>query len=165
MNLPHKQAQEYLRNWYESELTYIREFQDWKNEPEKHPHYEESFKNALDYFDTLWWFTPQHVPDLMAKTFGWVNGATPNKVDEFAVKLGELTGYRETSLASKILFLNKPQKISPINGEVRTAVGLKADTYWDYKLKLEEFRGEHKVEIDLGLKEIADDLVLLRDFT
>jgi hypothetical protein len=160
MNIPLDEALEHLFNYYQEELGLIRDFQDWKSKLKTDSEYEPSFKNALHYFYTLWWVRPERVPGLMTRTLQWVHGETPDDVDEFAESLSGYLGSKETSLASEILFLNNPQKITPITAGVKEAVNkLKADNYRVYRRRFEKFQKENINKIRQNLDKIADRLL------
>ncbi len=159
MMLPHTQAQFFLLKWYESELTYIRDFQMWKGNRIPDWDYQESFRKVLTYFDVYRWIGPMRLLGLMTCTLDWVRGSKPDEVDEFAESLRQITGKSETSIASKILFLNHPQIVSPISREVREAFGLKSNVYGEYHPRLTKFRQEHDEEIRRNLATIETALL------
>ncbi len=163
MMLPHKQAQDYLLIWYESELTYFRDFQKWKCKPNLDWEYQDSFGKALYYFMVHSWIRHERVQNLMSLTFDWVHGPDPDDVDQFGESLRQLRDVRETDLASKILFLNNPQKLPPTSEGVRAAVGLEAKIYKEYQPRFVRFREDHHEEIQHHLAEIAPRLSVIEN--
>ncbi len=158
MKLEHRQAQDYLKTWYKYELGYIRDFRVWKTKPKLDWEYQNGFTEALYYFEVPCWDDPERVGSLMTHTFEFVHSSTPGNVDAFALKLAGLFDDNPTSLASKILFLSNPQRITPTSASVRAAVGLRADTYSLYRVRFAQFREKYQEEIRDNLRTIDLDL-------
>ncbi len=164
MLLPHQQAKDYLSNWYGRELRYLRDFQMWKAGRIPNSDYQENFRGVLNYFLVFRWVGIKRLPKLMTCTLEWVHGNDPDNVDEFArVLLTDFDGKIMTSMASKILFLNHPQKISPIDTQVRGAFDLETNIYRDYYPLLTRFRQQHIEEIQRNLATISPALVALEN--
>ena len=76
----HHQAKKYLQDWYRCELTFIRTFREWKQNPIKDFNYLDSFCGALIYFTVIRRLNnikPEHFPnpiDFIGNKGGW-NGA------------------------------------------------------------------------------------------
>ena len=89
-------------------------------------------------------FTKGAADKLLKKTLRWVNSNNADDVDRFTEMLKVETNLtrREnmTSLASKILFLNSPWTIIPMDKRTRNAFKQKANNYSLYKKNLDNFR-------------------------
>lgn len=163
--LPHDRAKKELKTWYKNDLAYFLEFQRWKSEPDFDTEYQETLKRFLKEF-RVWRCLDKSLPNrcksLLTSTSKWIKSDDPENVDGFATYLQEngLThGKKMTSMASKILFMNCPQRVFPIDRFVRKAVGLRTTMYRDYKPLLDEFRHTHWDEIQRGLDEVLGDLL------
>jgi hypothetical protein len=82
--------------------------------------------------------------DLLHFTNQWLNHKGDTDVDGFAHFLnskGLTHGKVMTSLASKILFLNNPWEVIPIDRQAKKALDHKSDNcYSNFKPKLEDYR-------------------------
>lgn len=146
---------------YQSDLTYIANFHLYKNgELETN---EFIRKNSASFYDFLIEFNVTRnfeqgkAGELLKLTSEWINGVMSNDVDGFAffLKSKSLTkGKTLTSLASKILFLNDPWNIQPMDLRARTALGQKTKVYLDYLKLLDQYKGRNRNEINNCLKEV-----------
>lgn len=154
--LPHQRATKELLDWYTQDLNHFASFLSWKHEPAKHPEYEATFKRFLSDFRVLRWLGNKNVHSLLDNTIAWINGPTPDDVDGFAAYLerrGVTPGKVMTSMASKVLFLNNPHQITPIDSYVRAAVHLQSNRYADYLPLFQTFvqRSAQAIESELDL--------------
>ena len=91
------------------------------------------------------------VDKLLEQTYSFVNGRYPNDVDLFAENLAmsNLTrGKIMASLASKILFLNNPWEIIPMDTLARKTLNQKVNKYKTYEKNLEIYREQNKLVIE-----------------
>lgn len=137
--------------YYQADLNYIRKFQDFKNgkiTPENYIKKEDgSFYSFLIEFRVVRNFPSGTVDKLLAETFRWINSENPDDVDLFAEKLansGLTRGKLMASMASKILFLNNPWKIIPMDSLARKTLNQKQNKYSIYNEKLIKFRKENE---------------------
>lgn len=137
--------------YYQADLNYIRKFQDFKNgkiTPENYiKKVDGSFYSFLIEFRVVRNFPSGTVDKLLAETFKWINSENPDDVDLFAEKLansGLTRGKLMASMASKILFLNNPWKIIPMDSLARKTLNQKQNKYSIYNEKLIKFRKENE---------------------
>jgi hypothetical protein len=166
-NIPYIQAKGHLLAYYHSDLTHIRAFKKWKEKLISDSDYQKrNFRSFLIEF-RVYRFIVEHVPGLIRATRAWISGSTPDNVDRFAQSLEEYFDDKTmTSLASKVLFLNNPQRVLPIDQFVSKALDPhvpkarsdKRNRYAIYKSRLDSFRDRHKEEIQRNLSSVADDL-------
>ena len=84
---------------------------------------------------------------LLAETAEWIKTNDADNVDLFATKLAKMgltRGQVMASMASKILFLNNPWSIVPMDSLARKTLKQKDNKYVAYKLNLEEFKNENE---------------------
>lgn len=80
---------------------------------------------------------------LLDETLLWINSKDANDVDSFAERLAQTTltrGQIMSSMASKILFLNNPWEIIPMDSLARKTLNQRENKYVIYKNKLNIFR-------------------------
>ena len=133
--------------YYRTDLNYIKRFQYFKAHPEVASEYIKkdigSFYSFLIEFRVVRNFTSGSVDKLLDETLLWVNSKNANNVDLFAEKLSQsnLTrGNITTSMASKILFLNNPWEIIPMDRLARKTLNQKENNYSIYDKNLIQFR-------------------------
>jgi hypothetical protein len=133
--------------YYKTDLNYIKRFQHFKNNPIVASEYIKkdigSFYSFLIEFRVARNFTSGSADKLLDETLSWINSKDVNNVDLFAEKLSRsnLTrGNVTTSMASKILFLNNPWEIIPMDSLARKTLRQKENKYSIYNDKLTEFR-------------------------
>lgn len=81
--------------------------------------------------------------NLLRLTKSWITNNDPHDVDGFAIRIMKANISHEkimTSLASKILFLNNPHIILPLDSQVKKSVGQKTNLYSEYLLKVEKVK-------------------------
>lgn len=141
--------------YYYTDMMYIKRFHDHKNL--KIPSSEYIMKKSGTFYAFLIEYRvirnlTQGCADRLLKiTSDWVNSKNADNVDLFAERLSksELTrGHVTTSLASKILFLNNPWKILPMDTLTRKAFKQYDNKYSTYILNLEKYRQSNKSVIE-----------------
>ena len=137
--------------YYKADLNYIRRFQDFKNgkiTPENYIKKEEgSFYSFLIEFRVVRNFPSGTVNKLLAETSKWIKKENPDDVDLFAETLansGLTRGKVMASMASKILFLNNPWEIIPMDSLARKTLKQKENKYIIYNQNLIKFRNKNE---------------------
>jgi len=157
---------------YQNELHYVSNFQLYKQgdiDVEKYTdQYNYSFYNFLIEFRIVRNFEKGSVAQLLKLTTDWIRQSPQNKVDDFAnfLKSDKLShGKVLTSLASKILFLNDPWIIHPMDRLVRNSLKQKTNSYSDYELLLKQYKSNKVQEIDDCLKIVVPLAIIIeKDF-
>jgi hypothetical protein len=157
-----------LLQYYHSDLTYIFEFHkcktgefDFNDYLKKNPG---TFRSFINEFKIARNVDKTKTRELLEQTFEWINNEDPNDIDSFAehLKLNGIThGKKVTSLASKILFLNNPWKILPIDRLGKKAANLSENNYSKYQILIKEFRENKKTEIENYLNSVDQHLNLI----
>jgi hypothetical protein len=131
---------------YYTDLVYIRNFQRFKNKKISIAEYLQkkpgSFYQFLIEFRVIRNVEKKKLEKLLLLTNQWVSNKTNTNVDEFAkiLKREKLThGKVMTSLASKILLLNNPWEILPIDSLVKKTFNLKTNNYKDYQPLIKKY--------------------------
>ncbi len=155
---------------YKSDLTYIRNFHKHKNGEILKEEYltktTGTFKSFIDEFKVARNADKDKTESLLTLSLEWVRTDKRNKVDDFASHLKEKGITHEkiaTSLASKILFLNDPWTILPLDDRAKRAVGYghKENNYAEYLSKVENFRKENENEITQCLASFDEFLTII----
>lgn len=142
--------------YYHSDLMYIRNFQRLiTNNTRIEDHLETkpgTFQSFINEFRVARNFEKGKTDVLLKHTLDYIseNDGKIN-VDDFAeslCQLGITHGKIMTSLASKILFLSDPWRISPLDNLVKKAIGLRENRYCLYELKFNEFKMNHSDELN-----------------
>lgn len=146
---------------YYSDLNYIRDFHRFKNDEISAFDYTSkkpgSFYSFVIEFRIVRNFSKGSVDKLLRETIRWVNGRYSNDVDKFAQRLsrsGLTRGHVMTSLASKILFLNDPWTISPMDSLVRSVLNQKDRSYSSYSRNFSGYKSQNDKIIKSCIKEI-----------
>ena len=161
-----------LLQYYHSDLTYISEFHKHKTGKFGLNDYLKknsgTFKSFINEFKIARNVDKTKTKELLNQTFEWINNEDPNDIDSFAehLKLNGIThGKKVTSLASKILFLNNPWEILPIDRLGKKATNLSENNYSKYKTLIKEFREKEKTEIENCLNSVEHYLnIIEKDF-
>jgi hypothetical protein len=137
--------------YYQTDLNYIRKFQDFKNGKITAENYIKkdvgSFYSFLIEFRVVRNFPSGTVDKLLAETSIWIKTENSDDVDLFAEKLansGLTRGNVMASMASKILFLNNPWKIIPMDSLARKTLNQKQNKYAIYNQNLIAFRKQNE---------------------
>jgi len=159
-----------LLQYYHSDLTYIRDFQLYKRGKLDTGYYlsesNGTFKSFINEYRVARNVEKAKTDSLLQITMQWVKKKNSNNVDDFATFLKEkgiTHGKVMTSLASKILFLNDPWTILPLDNLAKQAVGLKTNIYSQYIPRVEEFKKENKREIDSCLNSVSQHLKIIEN--
>ena len=102
-----------------------------------------------------------HVDEFLNELHNWINGNQSNDVDQLATKvkgLGYTHGKVMTSLCSKVLFLNNPYEIIPIDQLAKRAIGYRGNKYSEFRSKLDSFRNNHNKEINSYLASVSNHI-------
>ena len=168
MKITNIQALGNLLATYHSDLTYIRNFQRRKNEKLSDTDYlkksKGTFKSFIDEFRVARNVDKRKTHILLSLTTEWINQKHSDDVDIFAEQLknkGITHGKVMTSLASKILFLNNPWTILPLDNLAKQAVGLKNNSYSEYLPLTEKFFNDNKNEIHKLLSSVDNHLTII----
>ena len=159
-----------LLMYYESDLMYIREFQRYiRNEIRKDDFGKGDkgvFYNFTNEFRVTRNFPKGRITEVLTQAKKWIDGSTPNDVDGFAKQLnmeGLTHGKTMTVLASKILFLNNPWEILPMDIYTKTALGLKDNGYANYISKIEQVKKALNPVIDERLSTVEPYLKAIEE--
>ncbi|EKT3967467.1 hypothetical protein NTJ12_002558 [Flavobacterium psychrophilum] len=135
---------------YHNDLIFIEKFKDFKENKISENEYIEkqngTFYSFLIAFRVARNFTQGRVDKLLEETYNFVNGKQPNNVDLFAENLAQsnLTrGKVMASMASKILFLNNPWEIIPMDTLARNTLKQKNNKYGTYEKNLKVYREQN----------------------
>lgn len=153
---------------YYSDLVYIRNFHRFKNGKINFEDYIQNspgkFKSFINNYRVARNVQKGFTNILLKSTSEWISTSTENDVDKFANRLlsRDIThGKIMTSLASKILFLNNPWEILPIDSLAKHTVGLKNNLYADYIPLTNKFRADYKTEIFELLNSVENHLKII----
>ena len=168
MTTDYIQALGNLLSTYQSDLTYIRDFHRHKNGQlisadyiKKSPG---SFKSFINEFRVARNVDKTQTHILLSLTTEWLNQNQADNVDNFAYRLNEKAithGKVMTSLASKILFLNNPWTILPLDNLAKRSVGLRTNKYSQYLPLTENFVSKNKIAIDNSLNSVDKHLKII----
>ncbi|OMQ08820.1 hypothetical protein [[Flexibacter] sp. ATCC 35103] len=154
--------------YYKRDLNYIRKFQEFKKKPDNASEYIKkdigSFYSFLIEFRVVRNFTSGSTDKLLDETLSWVNSKEANNVDLFAEKLAQTNltrGNITTSMASKILFLNNPWEIIPMDRLARKTLKQKENKYSIYNNNLLEFRRNNEPAFENCLEFIRPLITLI----
>ncbi|PIQ19146.1 MAG: hypothetical protein COW66_02695 [Flavobacteriaceae bacterium CG18_big_fil_WC_8_21_14_2_50_34_36] len=168
MNTDNIQALGNLLGGYNSDLLYIRNFQRHKNGELGSSEYliksNGMFQSFLNEFRVARNIDKTKRDVLLMLTMDWVNLENPHDVDGFAKLLnreGITHGKTMTSLASKILFLNDPWTILPLDSLAKKTVRLKNNIYSDYLPLTFDFQEKNKKEMKECLMSIDKHLNII----
>jgi hypothetical protein len=168
MTTGHIQALGNLLATYNSDLTYIRDFHRHKNAKLSATDYLKkstgTFKSFIDEFRVARNVDKTKTHILLGLTTEWIKQKHSDNVDDFAEQLkdnGITHGKVMTSLASKILFLNNPWTILPLDNLAKLAVGLKNNSYANYLPLTHNFIIDNKNEIHKLLSSVDNHLAII----
>ena len=80
----------------------------------------------------------------------WINKNNSSDVDALTTHIqsgGVTHGKRMVSLSSKLLFLNNPRMIIPLDTRARRALGVSKNEYAAYSSKVNEFKNNHNSDL------------------
>lgn len=162
MKKEHIEAAGNFLSTYYTDLNYIRNFQRFKlgeiSEKDFVRKNAGTFYSFLIEFRVARNFSQGSADKLLRETINWVNGKNPDNVDLFAEKLSKTNltrGNVVTSMASKILFLNNPCSIIPMDMLARKTLNQKENNYSVYLGNLTTYRQKNKQVIERFLEATA----------
>ncbi|MCE4566036.1 hypothetical protein INQ51_17080 [Maribellus sp. CM-23] len=159
-----------LLQYYYTDLTYINNFQKYKAGQLKTEDYlqksDGSFKSFINEFRVARNIEKGKTDELLKMAMiytseGEGDGICVDLFAEFLNEVGITHGKTMTSLASKVLFLNDPWNILPIDNLVKRAVNLRENKYDSYKIKYNEFKKNHILEINESLASVEEHLNII----
>jgi len=132
---------------YNSDLNYISNFQTNKRLDFSDENYIKksvgTFYKFLIEFKVIRNVRKDKTIEVLNLTRQWIISNEANNVDKFAseLKLFELTQDKKTmvSLASKILFLNNPYEIFPLDIRAKASLSYKSNIYSDFLILVQDF--------------------------
>lgn len=155
---------------YKRDLTYIHTFDRYRHGHISTTEYlsneRGSFYNFLIDYKVARNVEKEQKSKLLEVTLNWIKQPISNNVDDFAKKLCEerLTHDKiMTSLASKILFLNNPTEILPLDNLVKNALNIKSNNYGDYMKELPKFKEKEKESLKICLEKSKEFLTIIEE--
>jgi len=166
-NIEVKIVGEFLRN-YESDLEYLVCFRRYMRGEIPSKDYSirgnGSFYNFLTEFRIIRNIVQGGTHQLLDLTKAWCEGPEADEVDAFAQHLSKADisrGAILSSLASKVLFLNNPQQLLPMDALARKALNVRLNSYSAYSTELKTYsqkRQESLTEIMIFLNPIVSSI-------
>lgn len=133
--------------YYQKDLEYIKMFQDFKKGNIADSEYikkdKGSFYAFLIEFNVIRNLIKGSGERLLTETATFINSISSDNVDYFAESIaatGISRGNTTTSLASKVLFLNNPWKILPMDSRARQAFHQSENKYSIFITNIEKFK-------------------------
>lgn len=159
-----------LLNYYESDLEYIASFQRAKpgnyNEDYLDSKNAGSFKAFVNGYGVARNISSENSENtriLLDLILSCVDGADSNNVDGLAIQIRNagITPKNRipVSLASKVLMLNNPWEILPMDNQTCKSLKYYGSLYSDYKVKLDGFIDNNKLELLNQLAQITHLLI------
>lgn len=161
-----------LLNYYESDLEYIAKFQEVKkdglNADYLNGKSSGSFKAFINEYRVARNISSNtdnenNTEKLLEITVDWVKSDDSNNVDGLAAAICKagITPRNRTpvSLASKILMLNNPWEILPMDSLTKDSLKYSGSMYSGFKAKLDMFKHENSVKLKSELVEINEYLM------
>ena len=170
MNIPsqHIQSLGFLLSTYESDLNYMLQFQQWKQsgfaDSEAYAlKTTGSLKAFIDEFRVARNINKDNTLGLLNETQTWlISTENQNDVAAFELHLkakGITHGKVATSMASKILFLNNPGEILPIDTLTKKALKYKEKDYKGYSVVLADFIQNNREQLTEELNSVLPHLI------
>jgi len=156
---------------YKSDLEYIAHFNLFRNNQISTEDYltepNSGFQKFINEFKIARNIKKKRVTALMVFIKSSKLLEDTGAVDAFAeeIKKKKLThkGKVMTVLASKIFFLNQPDKIIPMDSLNKKPFGLKGNKYSDFKIKVKEFIDENGKTLSAYLDGVRDYLIKIEN--
>lgn len=146
---------------YNSDLNYLQNFQLFKKKKISAANFVENEKGTffkfLIEFRVVRNFNAGQCNLILDCTNTWIKGKAPDDIDGFAKflnKKGLTHSKNATSLASKILLLNNPWKVYPLDAQAKNAIGYKGTNYGGFLQNLAQFKRKNKSTINESLEVI-----------
>lgn len=156
----------HLLAYYKSDLEYIANFKLFKNKvitPEKYLTGNNGFQKFINEFGVTRNIRKDRVKNLMFFIRDSELIEDDGTVDAFAEEMKKKKFTQEnkvmTVLASKIFFLNQPDKIIPMDSYNKTTLELKGNKYNDFKIKINEFINEYGKSLSEYIAKVTNCLV------
>jgi hypothetical protein len=156
-------ASGYFLSTYHADLVYISRFKEWKGGSISDVEYHKEFYDFLKKYGVIRTVNGKgSVQPLLLKTKEWIDNPINvndvdklNDVDKFTGTLREpdITKNHIVSLASKVLFLNDPCRVFPMDSRAKNAINYSKNNYKQYSDELESFATKYNIN-----KEIKDCL-------
>jgi len=161
----------HLLAYYKSDLEYIAQFNLFRNNQIDAEDYltakNSGFQKFINEFKIARNIKKKRVKDLMVFIKDSKLLEDTGAVDAFAeeIKNNKLThkGKVMTVLASKIFFLNQPDKIIPMDSLNKKPFGLKGNKYSDFKIKINGFISENSKILSVYLDNVRDYLITIEN--
>lgn len=147
---------------YKTDLEFLTNFKNYKNKKITNKTYVEKSKDSfykflIDY-KVIRNVKKNNTLNVLKLTQEWINSNQADDVDKFAIQLNKFGLTQEkkimTSLASKILFLNNPEKIFPLDLRAKKTLKHKSNNYAEYLDLVSIFAQKNKTNIAASLQEI-----------
>lgn len=151
---------------YESDLFYISQFKKFREGKINKEEYLKKEKGTLQKFiidfKVARNIQKEEVDAFLINLIQFLKTENCNDVDFLAklIKGKNIThGKIMTSLCSKVLFLNNPYEIIPIDTLARKTLNCKKNNYSEFKMKLNVFSDKHNTKIDFYLNSIEKHIL------
>jgi hypothetical protein len=140
---------------YRSDLTYIRSFQEFKKGEISEKLFlssqDGSFQRFINEYRVARNISKAKVGEFLSELKKWIDSDDCNEVDRLAklMRNADYTlGKIMTVLCSKVLFLNNPYEIIPMDSLAKIALHYKGNSYAEFKIKLADFKLTNKAVIE-----------------
>lgn len=170
MNQPkHIEALGHLLTWYGEDLVFFREFQRYQNggiEASRYcKNYPGSFQNFLNAYRVARNFQKGQTEKLLEICFDWYKQGQCEQVKRLAEVI-EKTGVSHglpVSLASKVMFLMRPDLVLPYDRQAKDTLGLGANDkdYDEFYRRALKFENDNRAALDAGLAKVSKMLDVL----
>ena len=154
-----------LLTYYHSDLTYIRDFHRYKDGKIATDDYLKksigTFRSFINEFRVARNIDKTKTNILLQMTITWISSKNSTDVDGFAESLrkkGITHGKVMTSLASKILFLNNPWIVLPLDNRAKKSLGLLGNQYVGYLPIAKEYAEKNEIIINRYLNSVDQHL-------
>ncbi len=157
----------FLLSNYEVELTYICDFQSYRDDKIIDPGFDTKFDKFLSDFRIARNIQADRQDQVLPLTLEWIGTHNPNDVDGFAEFLRgkKITtkSRKPRSLASKVLMLNDPIHVIPFDSRAKETLEneyrIHLSSYADFLKWWGEFQNKHKARLEQVLKEFDNYLL------
>lgn len=161
----------HLLAYYKSDLGYIAKFNLFRNSKITSESYlaekNNGFKKFINEFKVTRNVRKERVKDLMVFIKDFEFREDIGAVDAFAEEMKEEKLTQEnkvmTVLASKIFFLNQPDKIIPMDKNNKKSLRVKTNKYEDFRIKINEFIDENGKILSTYLDNVKDYLIKIEN--
>lgn len=168
MNPNHTEALGHLLAYYESDLRYFLNFKRFKDGAIGIDDYlsgtDHSFSNFLAEYRVARSIPANGKKVFLLKLMEWLaKNPAATDVDSLAEYIKPVVTRKKimTSLCSKVLMLNAPHLITPIDAFTRKALQEKTNRYYNYNQKVREFRTANKPVLNELFGRVQDYLTTI----